>query len=83
MDAECMGRLLTGLSLCGAWGCFDEFNRLTAATLAAVSHQLASLLTALQRKPAGAATATLNGKQVSKCAHYRYQDRVQKHVFRI
>ncbi|KAJ2950704.1 hypothetical protein O0L34_g8964 [Tuta absoluta] len=64
MDAECMGRLLTGLSLSGAWGCFDEFNRLTADTLAAVSHQLASLLTAMQqRRPE--ATATLNGKQVT------------------
>ncbi|KAG7305417.1 hypothetical protein JYU34_009488 [Plutella xylostella] len=44
MDAQSMGRLLTGLALCGAWGCFDELNRLTADTLAAVSHQFAALL---------------------------------------
>nr|XP_026491806.1 cytoplasmic dynein 2 heavy chain 1 [Vanessa tameamea] len=67
MDAECMGRLLTGVALCGAWGCFDEFNRLSAATLAAVSHQFASLLAATRRvDPTGAGdrTALLNGKQV-------------------
>ncbi|RVE44280.1 hypothetical protein evm_011075 [Chilo suppressalis] len=63
MDAECMGRLLSGLALCGAWGCFDEFNRLSADTLAAVSHQLESLLPAM--KPAASERmATLNEKQI-------------------
>lgn len=65
MDAECMGRLLTGLALSGAWGCFDEFNRLSTDTLAAVSHQLTSLLAAIARKPGTEADALLNGKQVS------------------
>ncbi|XP_060800611.1 cytoplasmic dynein 2 heavy chain 1 [Amyelois transitella] len=65
MDAECMGRLLSGLALCGAWGCFDEFNRLDADTLAAVAHQLGSLLPAMQRSAARQpAVATLNGKQI-------------------
>ncbi|XP_063374788.1 cytoplasmic dynein 2 heavy chain 1 isoform X3 [Cydia amplana] len=64
MDTECMGRLLSGLALCGAWGCFDEFNRLTADTLANISHQLASLLTAM-RENTGQATALLNGKHVT------------------
>lgn len=60
-----MGRLLSGLALCGAWGCFDEFNRLTAETLAAVSHQLTSLLSATHHgKPETTSTAFLNGKQV-------------------
>lgn len=59
-----MGRLLSGLALCGAWGCFDEFNRLTADTLANVSHQLASLLQAM-RAADGQKTALLNGKQAS------------------
>ncbi|KAJ8726931.1 hypothetical protein PYW08_015328 [Mythimna loreyi] len=65
LDAECMGRLLTGLALCGAWGCFDEFNRLAAHTLAAVSHQLSSLLSATtERSPGTEPTALLNGKHV-------------------
>lgn len=69
MDAECMGRLLTGLALSGAWGCFDEFNRLSCDTLAAVTHQLTSLLAAMQRSAdAGDDThALLNGKQVQSC----------------
>ncbi|XP_052751641.1 cytoplasmic dynein 2 heavy chain 1 isoform X2 [Galleria mellonella] len=77
MDAECMGRLLSGLALSGAWGCFDEFNRLSADTLAAVAHQLASLLPALLQHRATATApsfsssthappiAILNGKQVA------------------
>ncbi|CAG5009448.1 unnamed protein product [Parnassius apollo] len=64
MDAECMGRLLSGLALSGAWGCFDEFNRLSSATLAAVSHQLASLLAAIRQRPDAQRIALLNGKQV-------------------
>ncbi|XP_038213294.1 cytoplasmic dynein 2 heavy chain 1 [Zerene cesonia] len=65
MDGECMGRLLTGLALSGAWGCFDEFNRLSSETLATVSHQFTSLLAAMQAVKTNAeATALLNGKQV-------------------
>ncbi|XP_034825556.2 cytoplasmic dynein 2 heavy chain 1 [Maniola hyperantus] len=65
MDTQCMGRLLSGVALCGAWGCFDEFNRLSADTLAAVSHQFASLLAATHnRTPTVAPVALLNGKQI-------------------
>lgn len=32
-----MARIFVGLVKCGAWGCFDEFNRLEEATLSAVS----------------------------------------------
>lgn len=32
-----MGRIISGLVRSGAWGCFDEFNRLEEATLSAVS----------------------------------------------
>jgi dynein heavy chain 1 len=38
-----MGRLLAGLSQVGAWGCFDEFNRLEERILSAVSQQILTI----------------------------------------
>lgn len=37
MDASSMKRILGGLAQAGAWGCFDEFNRLEEKTLSAVA----------------------------------------------
>lgn len=37
VDTAAMALILSGLARCGAWGCFDEFNRLPAATLADIS----------------------------------------------
>ncbi|VEN39261.1 unnamed protein product [Callosobruchus maculatus] len=37
IDTNGMGRILIGLVKTGAWGCFDEFNRLDEATLSAIS----------------------------------------------
>lgn len=37
LDFKSMGRIFIGLVKCGAWGCFDEFNRLLEAELSAIS----------------------------------------------
>ena len=39
-DSQAMERILVGLCQVGAFGCFDEFNRLEEAQLSAVSNQI-------------------------------------------
>ena len=45
-----MGRIFLGLCMCGAWGCFDEFNRLEERILSAVSQEIHSIQMALRDK---------------------------------
>lgn len=49
IDIKSMGRIFIGLVKCGAWGCFDEFNRLEEMTLSAVSMQIQPIQTALKQ----------------------------------
>jgi len=42
-DFGAMGRLFCGLCQVGAWGCFDEFNRLEERILSAVSQQILTI----------------------------------------
>ncbi|XP_069998938.1 cytoplasmic dynein 2 heavy chain 1 isoform X2 [Penaeus vannamei] len=48
IDVKSMGRIFVGLVKCGAWGCFDEFNRLEEAVLSAVSMQIQTIQAALK-----------------------------------
>ncbi|XP_037092634.1 cytoplasmic dynein 2 heavy chain 1-like [Pollicipes pollicipes] len=50
IDVQSMGRIFIGLVKCGAWGCFDEFNRLDEAVLSAVSMQIQVIQAALKSK---------------------------------
>ena len=49
-DFKAMGRIFLGLCMCGAWGCFDEFNRLEERILSAVSQEIHSIQMALRDK---------------------------------
>eukprot|EP01132_Coremiostelium_polycephalum_P002127 gene2127-2619_t len=61
-DLQAMSRIFVGLCQCGAWGCFDEFNRLEERILSAVSQQIQTIQVALKEK---AKEVELIGKNVS------------------
>ncbi|KAK3100036.1 hypothetical protein FSP39_013759 [Pinctada imbricata] len=61
IDVKSMGRIFIGLVKCGAWGCFDEFNRLEEAVLSAVSMQIQVIQDAIKNQ---APMAELLGRNV-------------------
>ncbi|KAI9667857.1 MAG: hypothetical protein M1821_000676 [Bathelium mastoideum] len=48
-DFQSMGRIFLGICQVGAWGCFDEFNRLDERILSAVSQQVQNIQQGLRR----------------------------------
>ncbi|EJD73854.1 cytoplasmic dynein 2 heavy chain 1, variant [Loa loa] len=50
IDIYSMSRIFIGLVQCGAWGCFDEFNRLDQTVLSAVSMQIQVIQDAIKSR---------------------------------
>ncbi len=61
LDYKAMGSIFSGLVQCGAWGCFDEFNRLEEEVLSAVSSQIQTIQAALKSK---ATTMTFMSREI-------------------
>ena len=50
IDSTSMGRIFVGLVKCGAWGCFDEFNRLLPDQLSEISQQIQIIQAAIKAR---------------------------------
>ncbi len=68
LDYKAMGSIFSGLVQCGAWGCFDEFNRIEAEVLSVVSSQIRQIQEALKN---GLTRFPFEGKQ---CLRWSSED---------
>lgn len=67
VDVTAISLILTGLARCGAFGCFDEFNRLQEATLSVLTMLIQPIQSAIQQK---SDTVTIFDEKVHCARHH-------------